>query len=104
MSEGGHRSVAERITRALIKGNLTPVSTLFANASPSDLAADVRFGALSDRLNSLGELHGVRYQGPGDSPDAQVFLATFAHGIIREELAFDGSRVIGFTLLPESAP
>lgn len=100
MGDGGHRSAAEEITRALLERDLHPVISIFPSSAASELADDVRLGALADRLNGLGALRGVRFVGQGPSPDTQRFTATFTRGSVDEEVAFEGDRVIGFTVLP----
>jgi len=100
MNDNGHRNVAEQITRALLARDIHPVLAMFPAASAADLADDVRLGAVADRLSALGDLRDVRFAGPGHVPDTQRFIATFSRGTIGEEVSFDGSHVIGFTLLP----
>jgi hypothetical protein len=100
MGDGGHRTVAEEITRALLDRDLRPVIPIFPSSVAADLVDDVRLGALADRLNGLGALRAVRFAGRGRSADTQRFIATFTRGSVAEEVAFDGDQVIGFTVLP----
>jgi hypothetical protein len=102
IKESSRRNVAEQITRALIARDMRPVLPMFPAAAAADLADDVRLGAVADRLSALGDLHDVRFAGPGTLPDTQRFIATFSHGTVGEEVSFEGSHVIGFSLLPST--
>jgi hypothetical protein len=102
ITDNGHSTVVEQITRAILQRDLRPVLTKFSLNGASGLSDDVRLGAIADRLNSLGALRDVRFAGNGASADTQKFIATFAHGSVSEEVSFDGNRVVGFTLTPVS--
>jgi hypothetical protein len=87
-SHNKYETEADKITRAVIANDMTPVASDFAPAISGQLTR-VRVAELSDELNAQGAYKGLKEDDQNCAPAAHCFDVTFEKRAYREALALD---------------
>lgn len=99
--EGGHRAVAERLTRAIAAHDAGAIRELFAPGIGETVVHDLRLGTMADRFRSLGTLREVRVLEASNDAELWTMRALFTKGVQLEHVQFSGDGVAAFLASPD---